>query len=218
MAIISTTDLEAHLKPGGITGAQHDTTIANAVNATIQAVIRYCGRSFEKVATASETAKVYTRAGEGSWRGINSPTTAIVHDIWDTTNLAVKTDDGDDGTFETTWASTDYQLEPLNLLDGDTYSPYWLIRAVDGRTFPTGNRRAALQVTAAWGWTAVPDDVKQAALIKAARIWSRRESPQGVAGFGEFGVVRISRAQDPDVADLLSPFRQPRMVAAQMVG
>lgn len=218
MAIIADADLKVHLKAGGITGSQHDTTVTNAVNATIAAVIRYCGRSFEKVALASETARVYTRQGEGTWRGIESPYTAVVHDIWDTTNLVVKTDQGDDGTFETTWASTDYQLEPLNLLEGDSYSPYWRIRAVEGRVFPCSSRRAALQVTAAWGWTAVPADVKQAALIKAARVWMRKDSPQGVAGFGEFGVVRISRQQDPDVADLLDPFRHPKMVAAAMVG
>lgn len=217
MAIITTADLEAHLKPGGISGTQHDTTMASAVNATIQAVIRYCGRSFEKVAVASETARVYSRSGESDWRGIESAYSAVIHDVWDTTNLVVKTDEGDDGTFETTWAATDYQLEPLNLLEGDTYSPYWRIRAVESRTFPLSSRRAALQVTAAWGWTAVPDDVKEAALLKAARLWTRKDSPQGVAGFGEFGVVRISRAKDPDVAELLDPFRHPKMLAAQMV-
>jgi hypothetical protein len=213
MTIIADADLKAHLKPGSISGTQHDTTIANAVTATNAAVMKFCGRSFEKVAVASETARTYSRVDEGSWRGIESATSACVHDIWDTTNLVVKTDEDDDGVFETTWASTDYQLEPLNMLDGDSYSPYWRIRAVDDRTFPTGNKRAALQVTAAWGWTAVPGDVKQGALIKAARIWTRNESPLGVAGFGEMGAVRISRFEDPDVVDLLQWFRHPKLVA-----
>lgn len=213
MPIITTVDLEAHLKPGGITGVQHDTVLANATNATIAAVIRFCGRSFEKVAANAPTARVYSRAGEGQWRGIVNPYEAIVHDIWDVTNLAIKTDHGDDGTYETTWATTDYQLEPLNLLEGDSYSPYWRVRSVGSRRFPTNNRRTALQITAAWGWTAVPDDVKQAALIKAASLFTRKDSPQGVAGFGEFGVVRISRQQDPHVAELLDPFRHPRIAA-----
>lgn len=216
MPIITAAELKAHLKADSVTGTQHDTTISNAVAATNAAVIRYCGRSFEKVAVASETARVYGRTGHGQWQGIESPWSAIVHDIWDTTNLVVKIDDGDDGTYETTWSTTDYQLEPLNRLEGDSYSPYWRIRAVEGRTFPVTGRRAALQVTAAWGWTAVPDDVKQAALIKAAAVWSRKDSPQGVVGFGEF-VVRISRQKDPHVADYLDPFRHPKMVAAQLV-
>lgn len=215
MAIITDADLKAWLKPGSISGTQHNTTITSAVNAVNGAVVRHCHRSFDKTAVASETAKVYSRCGEGQWRGIRSPYEAIVHDIWDTTNLVIKTDQGDDGTFETTWATTDYQLEPLNLLEGDSYSPYWRIRAVAGRTFPTSNRRAALEVTAAWGWTAVPAEVKEAALIKAARVWSRKDSPEGVAGFGEFGAVRISKNEDPDVVSLLQPFVHP---AAVLVG
>ena len=213
MSVITDNDLSAHLKPGGLTGTQHDTTITSAVSATNAAVVRYCERSFEKVAVASESARVYSRAGEGAWRGIESPYTAVVHDLWDTTNLVVKTDPGDDGTFATTWDADDYQLEPLNGLDGDAYTPWWRIRAVGTRTFPCSNRRAALQVTAAWGWTAVPDDVFQGALILASRLFMRKDSPQGVAGFGEMGVVRITRAKDPDVAMLLDPFRHPRAVA-----
>ena len=208
MAIITSSDTAAHL---GISGSQHDTTVAWATAAANAAVVRYCHRSFDKTAVASETARVYSRSGEGTWRGIESPYTAVIHDVWDTTNLVVKTDDDDDATFETTWDASDYQLEPLNLLDGDAYSPYWRIRAVEGRTFPISNRRAALQVTAAWGWTAVPAEVTEAALIKAARLFHRKDSPQGVAGFGDFGVVRITRAQDPDVADLLGPFVHPKI-------
>lgn len=211
MPIITDDDLIAQLKPGGVSSV-HDDQISNAVNATNAAIVRFCRRGFDKVATASATARIYSRAGEGQWRGIQSPCEAVVHDIWSTTGLIIKTDDGDDGTFETTWASTDYQLEPLNQLDGDTYTPWWRIRAVNGKTFPCNNRRAALQVTAPWGWEDVPDDVKQAALIKAARLFLRKDSPQGVAGFGDFGVVRISRTEDPDVAALLDPFRHPAAV------
>lgn len=41
-----------------------------------------------------------------------------------------------------------------------------------------------------------------AVLIVAARLYKRRVSPEGVAGFGELGAVRIS-ATDPDVGPLL---------------
>lgn len=216
MAIITVDDLKEHLKPGSISGSQHDPTIATATAATIGAVIRFCGRSFEKTSVGSETARVYDRSGRSTWHGIESSSSAVVHDIWDVTNLVVATDDGDSGTF-TAWDAGDYQMEPLNHLDGDAYSPHWRVRAVNGRSFPCGHRRPALRVTAAWGWAMVPDDVKQAALIKAASVWTRRESPQGVAGFGEFGVVRISRQQDPHVADLLNPFRHPKMLARAAV-
>lgn len=212
MAIFTAAELEGWLKAGNFTGSVHDTNVTAVTAAVESSVIRYCGRSFEKIAVSSEAARVYGWTDQGSWRGIVSSTCAVVHDIWDITNLVVKTDDGDSGTYSTTWDSGDYQLEPLNHLEGDSYSPYWRIRSVNGRTFPRG-KRSGLQVTAAWGWTAVPADVKQAALIKAARVFTRQTSPQGVAGFGEFGVVRISSKTDPDVADLLQPYRHPVMTA-----
>lgn len=211
MAIITSANLKTHL---GISDSTDDTVIGYAVNAANSAVIDFCGRSFDKVAEASETARVYGYSSAGV--GVRDAYTAVVHDFWSTTNLVIKTDDNDDGTYETTWASTDYRLEPLNGLIGGLSVPYYRIRAVNNRTFPTSNRRTCLQVTAAWGWTAVPDPVFEATLIKAARIFKRRTSPEGVAGFGDFGVVRISRTEDPDVAGLLAPF--VRNERAVMVG
>lgn len=48
-------------------------------------------------------------------------------------------------------------------------------------------------------------DIRLARLMWAARLWKRRNSPEGVAGFGDLGVIRISRT-DPDLAALLEPY------------
>ena len=40
----------------------------------------------------------------------------------------------------------------------------------------------------------------------ASRLFRRRLSPEGVAGFGEFGAVRVI-AQDPDIEALMTPNR-----------
>jgi hypothetical protein len=70
-----------------------------------------------------------------------------------------------------------------------------------------GTRRQQLtQITGVWGWPEVPAMVKQACRLQVARIMKRQESPLGVAGFGEFGVVRVSRL-DPDVDALLQPYK-----------
>ncbi len=46
-------------------------------------------------------------------------------------------------------------------------------------------------------------EVREAILITASRLYKRRTSPEGVAGFGEQGdVIRIT-SRDPDVAALL---------------
>ena len=201
MPIITDTNLKAFLKPGGLTGAQNDTVVTWAVNAANQAVVQYCARNFDKVAEGAETARVYYP---------DDACRVVVDDLWSTLNLVVKTDEGDDGTYETTWTVvTDYQLEPLNGREDDIAVPYYQIDAVGfSRRFPTRNRRPSVQVTAAWGWTAVPAAVTQAALIKAARLFHRKDSPQGVAGFDNFGAVRLSKSEDGDVMSLLEPFRR----------
>jgi hypothetical protein len=46
------------------------------------------------------------------------------------------------------------------------------------------------------------DAQEQAIMLQAARLWRRRDTPEGVLAFDELGTVRISRL-DPDVAWLL---------------
>jgi len=65
-----------------------------------------------------------------------------------------------------------------------------------------------VRATGTWGYGSVPDRVKMATLIKAARLYERRKSTTGVIGVTDFGEVRISRQSDPDVADLLDPLRR----------
>src|SRR4051812_33465734 len=46
-------------------------------------------------------------------------------------------------------------------------------------------------------------DVQEAVILMASRLFKRRQSPEGVAGWDDLGVVRIV-ARDPDVEALLS--------------
>jgi len=66
-----------------------------------------------------------------------------------------------------------------------------------------------VQVTGTWGWSSVPTAIKQATIMSATRLYKRYDSPLGVLGFGDLGVVRISRI-DPDIASLLMPYRRIR--------
>jgi len=50
-----------------------------------------------------------------------------------------------------------------------------------------------------------PSPVRMAVLLTAHRLWKRRTSPEGVAGFGDLGAIRIT-AVDADVEQLLSPY------------
>lgn len=184
----------------GDSGSKLDVDLLeNAINAASRAIDRFCGRKFWQEATTS--ARTY-RPGD--------PLTAIVDDISSTTGLVIKTDTTGDGTWATTWDSGDYQLEPLNsdvVASGSTVTPYawWRIVAIDEKSFITGGLRASLQVTARFGWSAVPDDVTEAAILKAVALFRRKDAPFGVAGIGDFGPVRITR-RDPDVTELLTPY------------
>ena len=46
------------------------------------------------------------------------------------------------------------------------------------------------------------DETQEAIVLLATRLYKRRNSPEGVAGWGDLGVVRVI-ANDPDVARLL---------------
>lgn len=120
---------------------------------------------------------------------------------------SIKTDLGNDGTYEETWASTDYQLEPLNgVVDGESGWPYWNIRAVGSKTFPCVDvlTRAPVEVNATWGWAAVPAPIKEACLILAEEIFKLADSPFGVGGYGQFGIVRAR--ENPMVWARIRPY------------
>ena len=122
------------------------------------------------------------------------------------TSIVVKTDDDGDGVFETTWTQgTDYQLEPLN--SSLNARPYNRIVAIGGKTFPLQYNPdpALVQVTAQWGWETVPHDIRQAAVLLSIRGFARYNAALGVVGFADMAIQ--VRAVDPDVRDLLAPYR-----------
>lgn len=169
--------------------------LERAINATSRAIDRYCGRRFWK--DSAPVARVFD---------VFDPCSLMVNDIATSAGLVVAVDTGGDGTFATTWAAADYQLRPLNTdADGGAYS--WReIAPGGGKTFPLSRwGQPSVRVTAAWGWSAIPDQVVEAAVLKAVSLFKRKDAPFGVAGFSEFGAVRITR-KDPDVIDLLAPF------------
>lgn len=175
--------------------------LERAINAASRAIDRHCGRRFWQDPTVQT--KVYRP---------DDPYEADVDDISTTTGLIVKTDTAGDGTYATTWASTDYQLEPLNADTEGTGYAWWTLAAIDRYQFPVHARRTTLQVTAKFGWSAVPDEVVEACVLRAAALFKRKEAVFGVAGFNGFGEVRIGR-NDPDIVDLLHRFIKIRVGA-----
>ena len=181
-----------------------DTLIDNCAGAASRLIDGYCNRRFWSNGTAT---RVYQA---------DSSYYCSIDDIAGTA-ITLKTSSFADGDFDVTWSTTDYQLEPLNgNLDGLTWA-YDKVRAVGRYLFPTLNanygEQALVQVTAVFGWPSIPEPVVQATIIQAARIFKRYDSPLGVAGFGDLGAIRVSRYLDPDMAQLVEPYRRMRIYA-----
>lgn len=176
-----------------------DTLLENAVEAASRRIDGECSRRFYQDGATS--ARTYA-AGRHDL--------LIVDDISTATGLVVKVDDDADGTFETTLtAGADYQLEPLNALTQS--KPVNMLRSLDINWPIAANGRTLVEVTARWGWPVVPDAIREATVLLAARQFRRLDSPLGVAGFGDLGAIVVRRI-DPDVASMIAPYRLP-MVA-----
>lgn len=185
-------ELKASLR---ITDSIDDTLLENAINASARLIDGYCNRAFYNQGTAVRVFAAFDNI------------LCSVDDLAGTA-ITLKTATTVVGTYDVTWDSTDYQLEPLNAIANGQASPFTRIRAVGNYLFPSLNYQALVQVTGVWGWAAVPEPIKQANILQASRIYKRAESPLGVAGFGDFGAVRVTRSLDPDVQQLVDPFRR----------
>lgn len=171
-----------------------DARAERAVRAASRAIERACGRRFWLDASAQ------TRTYRLEGRTVRDADGALllVDDIGDTSGLLVEAGTG------SSWAAVaSFETHPDNALaDGKPVTGLFRPSATWGRA---GTR---VRVTARFGWPAVPDDIAEAALIQASRLFKRADSPEGVMGSSEWGVVRLSR-RDPDVWALIEPYILP---------
>ena len=185
-------ELKASLR---ITDSVDDALLELAIESASREIDSSCERTFYNMGTATR----YFVAQDAFYTEID--------DLISITHL--KTDPDGDGSYTITWSTSDYQLEPLNGFVGGIISPATGIRAKDTYLFPLEEGEALVEVRGVWGWSATPVAVKQATIIMASRLYKRNDSPLGVAGFGDIGVVRVAKL-DPDVEALIIPFKKPR--------
>jgi len=84
------------------------------------------------------------------------------------------------------------------------------LRASLGTVSNVNNTNLERALTAATAWVRErvyparfdDDETQEAVVLIASRLYKRRNSPEGVAGWGDLGVVRIV-ASDPDINRLL---------------
>lgn len=170
----------------------------------------------DAIATASRHIEKLTGRPQGGF----APDTTATARIFQTRGRIVGGDDGEEllvddistddglivevGSGSTFTAVTDYEAGPENaLVKGEPITK--LLRL--GGTWSVALRPRA-RITAKWGWPAIPEDIAEATKIQAARLYKRKDSPEGVMGNAEWGTVRLSRT-DPDVQALLRDFMEP---------
>lgn len=181
----------------GIENTSADAVLVPIVSSAKLWVDSRCGRRFDEDSTSS--ARYYYP---------EDPYHVVIDDA--VSISAVATDDGDDGTYSTTWASTDYQKCPVNGVgqNGAGGWPYTDLLAIEARTFPA-NARPSVKVTAVWGWDAVPADVKTATLMVGARLYALRNAPLGLSGGSlDFGPTGVRDLRDID--NILAPYKTAR--------
>ncbi|MGH9252695.1 MAG: hypothetical protein ACRD0W_24740, partial [Acidimicrobiales bacterium] len=192
---------------GNITTTGSDTEFHSACFAASRWVEQFCSRLFYRSAAAT----VRTFAPTDHWR-VKMPE---FNDLVSVSALA--TDPGGDGTFETAWTASDFQLWPPNPAAAPEAQPYTQIRAIGGQSFtlPASRwaRRDTVQVTGVFGWPAVPQAVREGTLVKAEEFFKLKDAPFGVAGFEDVGFIRIR--ENLAATSLLGPYRRlpPVLVA-----
>ncbi len=179
----------------------YDARLNNCLDTASRAIEKACGRQFNVAASA--TARVYEP---------RSAYLVDVDDISTTSGLVVKTDTAGDGTYATTVAAANYDLRPLNgVSDGETGWPYYQIVAIN-YTWPCYWQRAPIQVTATWGWAAVPSGVHEGCLILAEELFKLADAPFGTGGYGQFGIIRAR--ENPFCWQRIAPYARNRVLVA----
>jgi hypothetical protein len=187
-----------------ITDSIDDALLEIAIESSSRDIDAYCERVFYSTG-GSAVARVYI------------PQDIYLVETDDIVSVtSVKSDSTGNGTFDVTWETSDFQLEPLNGRAGGIDTPATRIRAIGQYLWPVyeprnvNSNQASVQVTGVFGFATVPIAIKQATILSALRAYKRYESPTGVLGFSDMGVVRIGRL-DPDVQRLVDPYRKVRM-------
>jgi hypothetical protein len=194
------TDLYASLPEltaymGATTDTEDEANLTISLNGASRHVDQFTGRRFW--ADDAPTERVFrthgrvNRLGEGDL--------LIVDDIASEAGVIVE---GWNGSSYDGINASSYELTPESDIDRGKPATGILFPG-----FPVAGYRK-VRVTATWGWPSVPSEVKQATLIQAARLYQRKDSPNGVMGDANWGLVRVP-FMDPDVKALLQHLRIP---------
>jgi len=178
----------------GIIDSASDTEIDLVIETVSRMIDDFAGRFFYSAGTVVS----YYTADETH--------SLLIDDV--SSVVTLQTDDAGTGAYGTTWGTADYVVEPFNA--AQTGRPYTMIRvATNGNnSFPVDTVKG-VKLTAVRGFPAVPKPIVTATQLQCGRIFNRRNTPFGIAGTLETGTMRLLSRLDPDVEQLVRPYRIP---------
>ena len=195
---IALTELQGHLHSNGMPVTF---TPADVVN--MELAIEAVSRLVDQKSGTTFYARTETRNFTADYHDL-----LYVDDLISVTTL--KTDDNDDGTYEVTWTTSDYYLEPKNArmksAEGEK-EPYRQIRVNQNGDYSFPTSYYGIEIAGSWGYTTTPPDyVKQVVMLMANRIYRRKDAIFGVSGTPQLGVMTVQARiqEDTDIVKLMS--------------
>ena len=184
-----------------------DSTSDDMLEGIIEAVSRQiddeCDRHF--YSDSADVARYFT--------AVNS-TELFVDDIASVdSDVTIEIDNNGDGTFDFTFAQSDFVLSPYN---AEVLSiPYQKVEtSYSGQYLFPVKVRKGVKITAKWGWKGgVPKPIKEACLLQSERLFKRFSTPLGSESMTALGRMTLSiPSLDPDVINLInrSPYKRIR--------
>lgn len=185
----------------GISDTTDDDDLEDAVEAASRDIDDYCGkgRKFWQDASVVERSYYPSQASR-----------LVVDDISTATGLLVDVDTDDDGSFSTSLTiNTDFVLEPVNAAAEFPVRPWTSIRLLGG-TLSSWSRlssgRPYVRVTAKFGWSAVPEQVRRACILQAKTLFKAPDTTFGTFTAGIDGQPQRVPRMDPIAAGRLERY------------
>lgn len=192
----------------GISGTSDDGVLDAVLEAVSRHIDSVCGRHFYG---ASQT-RYYTA---------ESAYLLLVDDLTSITTLKTLTQNSaGTRTYGDTWATTDYDLEPLNATLVSPAQPYTRIRQNPGGNYTFPRDAKGVEIAGTFGFqsgasTSAPPAILEACYLLSERLFKRvREAPFGVVGSADLGQQIVIPKLDPDVRMMLAPYVKLSLGAA----
>lgn len=162
-------DLKARL---GLSDTDEDAILDLVLASVSREIDSWCGRQF----FASVATRYY------SPKHCNH---IMVDDLLSVTSI--KTDEDGDRTYEVTWATTDYDLQPLNAASMSPPQPFWYISAAPLGRYGWPQATSGVQIVGRWGYY----DVLQTSTATLAEDLDASETAVDVSSGAAFDVGHV---------------------------